>query len=71
MFLRSTLILLLAFWSTVAYAGEAEHPLKPLDLSSPRATLNTFLTSVDALYSLADEEYWGPPAAKPQIASRP
>jgi len=49
--------------STVARAADTgEHPLEPPDLSSPRATLNTFLTTGDAYLRLLREEYWETPS---------
>ena len=48
-------VILLALWSPVA---DAAHPLEPLDLSSPRATLNSFLTMGDATYQLLSDAYW-------------
>jgi len=41
-------VILLALWSPIAAMADAGHPLEPLDLSSPRATLNSFLTMGDA-----------------------
>jgi MscS family membrane protein len=38
--------------------GDAEHPLEPLDLSSPGATLNSFLTTGDTYFRLLRDEYW-------------
>jgi len=49
--------------STVAWAADTgEHPLEPPDLSSPRATLNTFLTTGDAYLRLLREQYWETPS---------
>lgn len=39
-----------------------ENPLSPLDLSSPRATLNTFFEEVGALERIASEEFWSNPS---------
>jgi MscS family membrane protein len=39
--------------------ADSKHPLEPLDMSSPRATLNNFLTTGDALFKYVHEEYWG------------
>jgi MscS family membrane protein len=55
-------VLLLALWSPVAGAADTGHPLAPLDLSSPRATLINFLTTGDALFQLLREEYQGTPS---------
>jgi MscS family membrane protein len=54
--------MLLALWSPVAGGADAAHPLEPLDLSSPRATLNTFLTTGDAFFQLLRDEYWQAPS---------
>jgi MscS family membrane protein len=43
-------------------AADADHPLEPLDLSSPRATLNSFLETGDAYFRLLREEYWNTPS---------
>ena len=55
-------MLLLALCSSVANAADARHPLEPLDLSSPRATLNSLLTSGDAYFRLISDEYWENPS---------
>jgi hypothetical protein len=44
-------VMLLALWSPVAGVADAGHPLEPRDLSSPRATLNSFLTTGDAFFA--------------------
>jgi MscS family membrane protein len=54
--------MLLALWSPVAGVADTGHPLEPLDLSSPRATLNTFLTTGDAFFHLLSDEYWHAPS---------
>lgn len=38
--------------------ADAKHPLESLDLSSPRATLNSFLTTGDALFQWLRDEHW-------------
>jgi MscS family membrane protein len=55
-------ILLLVLWSSVASATDTSHPLEPLDLSSPRATLNSLLTTGDAYFRLARDEHWRTPS---------
>jgi MscS family membrane protein len=55
-------VLSLALWSPVAGAADAKYPLEPLDLSSPRATLNSFLTTGDAYLRLLNDEYWETPS---------
>jgi MscS family membrane protein len=48
----------LALLLTSVAAANPEHPLEPLDLSSPRATLNSFLTTGDTYFRLLRDEYW-------------
>jgi MscS family membrane protein len=55
-------LMLLALWAPTAGMASTEHPLEPQDLSSPRATLNSFLTTGDALFHLMREEYWHAPS---------
>jgi len=45
-----------------AIAQDDVHPLKPPDLSSPRATLKTFLDSADALVTYLDRDYLPAPS---------
>lgn len=42
--------------------ADARYPLEPMDLSSPRATLNSFLTTGDAYFTLLRNEYWDTPS---------
>ncbi|HET8734425.1 MAG TPA: hypothetical protein VFM45_11725, partial [Anaeromyxobacteraceae bacterium] len=51
------LALALAAWAMPAAGADAAHPLRPVDRSSPRATLQTFLASGDALVDLLEGEY--------------
>ena len=55
-------MLLLALWSPITGAADAGNPLEPLDLSSPRATLNSFLATGDAYFRLLRDEYWHTPS---------
>jgi MscS family membrane protein len=55
-------VLLLALWLPIAGLADTGHPLEPLDLSSPRATLNSFLTAGDTFVQLLRDEYWGAPS---------
>jgi len=48
--------------------ADAGHPLEPLDLSSPRATLHSFLTTGDSFFRLLRDEYWE--NSSPEIAAR-
>ncbi|HYQ71820.1 MAG TPA: mechanosensitive ion channel family protein, partial [Gammaproteobacteria bacterium] len=41
-----------------AALADAEYPLEPPDLSSPRATLSSFLETGDAFFRLLRNEYW-------------
>ena len=52
-------ILQLALLAPSVALADAEHPLEPLDLSSPRATLHSFLMTGDAFFRLLRDEYWG------------
>ena len=55
-------VMLLALWSPTAAPANDKYPLEPLDLSSPRATLNSFLKTGDALYqTISDEHLWRAP----------
>ena len=56
-------VMLLALWSAIACAvDDRRDPLEPLDLSSPRATLNSFLTTGDDYLLLLHDEYWETPS---------
>jgi MscS family membrane protein len=55
-------MILLAMWAPVAGLADASHPLEPPDLSSPRATLNSLLTTGDAYFRLVRDEYWDTPS---------
>ncbi|MGD2056683.1 MAG: mechanosensitive ion channel family protein [Gammaproteobacteria bacterium] len=55
-------LLLLALGSSVAAASHTGHPLEPLDLSSPRATMNSLLATGDAYFRLLRDEYWETPS---------
>ena len=55
------LLVVPAMWSHQATATDSEHPLKPPDLSSPRATLNSFLSTGDELYSAMNAAYSSDP----------
>jgi hypothetical protein len=59
---------LLLFWSAVAKATDDANPLQPLDLSSPRATLDNFLNRMDAFYRVLEEEYWDAPKPRDRRA---
>jgi MscS family membrane protein len=47
-----------------AAAGDERHPLEPLDTSSPRATLSSFLANVDEVWQIYRERYWHSPSAE-------
>jgi len=44
--------------STSLVHAEAEHPLEPLDTSSPRATLNAFVAGLEDVYRRFRDDYW-------------
>ena len=53
----------IALWLSIAGAvDDRRHPLEPLDLSSPRATLNSFLATGDDYLRLLNDEYWETPS---------
>ena len=61
--LRRLVILWVLFGVTVmAVAQDSVQPLKPLDRSSPRAALKTFLDTVDNLSALIESEYLETPS---------
>jgi MscS family membrane protein len=43
-------------------SADDPHPLQPPDLSSPRATLNTFLATSERHYGVIAEEFWSSPS---------
>ena len=45
-----------------AFAENKPHPLEPLDTSSPRATLSSFLAEVDQAWRVYRDEYWHAPS---------
>ena len=56
-------VTLVALSATIAApADSGKHPLEAPDLSSPRATLNSFLTAGDDYLRLLSEEYWENPS---------
>lgn len=55
-----TLLLLLGL--TTLVTADTQHPLAPPDFSSPRATLNTFLTTGDRVLSLISGDHWDNPS---------
>ena len=55
-------VMLLALWLPVAVVAEDSHPLEPLDLSSPRATLSSFLAVGDTFFHQLRDEYWQTPS---------
>jgi MscS family membrane protein len=55
-------VMLLALLPPTAGVTDDRHPLEPQDLSSPRATLNTFLTTGDVFSQLLRDEYWHAPS---------
>lgn len=55
-------VVLTVLWLPSANAAEPRRPLEPLDLSSPRATLNSFLTTGDQLLLYWSGTYWHSPS---------
>jgi MscS family membrane protein len=45
-----------------AAATDKRHPLEPLDTSSPRATLGSFLADVDEVWRIYRDQYWHSPS---------
>ena len=54
--------ILLVLCLPVKGVADDAHPLEPLDLSSPRATLNDFLTASDAMFTLLRDDFWHTPS---------
>jgi len=54
--------LLLILLNSSVIASEVQYPLEPLDLSSPKATLNSFLNKADTGFRLLHDEYWNSPS---------
>jgi len=51
-------VLLLSLWLSTAAWADSNHPLEPTDLSSPRATLSSFLATGDATFKHIRDEHW-------------
>jgi MscS family membrane protein len=45
-----------------ALAEDKHHPLEPLDTSSPRETLSSFLADVDRVWQIYRDQYWHSPS---------
>ncbi len=58
----STCLMLLTLYLPCAISAETSHPLEPMDLSSPRATLNTFMELGDTAYQHLSEILQGTPS---------
>jgi hypothetical protein len=54
--------LMLSLGFPLIVSADTRHPLEPLDFSSPRATLNTFLTTADRALSLIRGQHWDNPS---------
>ena len=61
-FRRLTILWAALFIATLAQGQDPLHPLKPIDLSSPRATLTTFLDGGDAVGSYLVRDYLPSPS---------
>ena len=55
-------VMLLVLCLPVISVAADNYPLEPPDLSSPRATLNGFLTTGDRFYQQIRDEYWHAPS---------
>lgn len=44
--------------------ADSEHPLQPLDLSSPKATIKSLMSTGDLMLSIQRDEFWNNPNAK-------
>ena len=60
--LRISIISLVCCANVPAVDDTGTHPLEPMDLSSPRATIMSFLSSSDALLRLVRQEHWDAPS---------
>ena len=63
-FIRSILQICFVFaCMTPLHAGELDvHPLQPLDCSSPRATMKSYIVSVNAISEYLQGEHWNEPS---------
>jgi hypothetical protein len=59
---RLTILWAALFIATLARGQDPTHPLKPTDLSSPRATLKTFLDAGDAVGAYLARDYLPSPS---------
>ncbi len=59
--LLANCLIFLTLYLPSAVSAEIDNPLEPMDLSSPRATLNSFLDAGDAVYQQISENYHGTP----------
>ena len=55
-------VVLLVLGRPCIAVAENAHPLEPPDFSSPRATLNTFLTTGDRALSFLRDRHWDTPS---------
>ena len=55
-------LLMLNLWLVPGYAiSSGDHPLEPVDTSSPRATLTSFITELQDVYRIFRDSYWDAP----------
>jgi MscS family membrane protein len=68
----ASVVMVFVLGATIALGQDQVHPLKPPDRSSPRAALETFLDSADALAAFLAREYMPSPsrAAFERLVSR-
>lgn len=60
--LMSALVALALLYFMPAGQADEQHPLAPVDTSSPRATLLGFLTEVDRVWEIYRDQYWHSPS---------
>ena len=60
-FVGQCLLIAIMLWGAGYAKADAEHPLEPVDTSSPRATLTGFLDEMDGIWGMFRDEYWDSP----------
>jgi len=61
-FVGQCLLIAILLWGAGYAKADSEHPLEPVDTSSPRATLTGFLDELDALMRVFRAEHWDAPS---------
>ncbi len=57
----ASLLLFLTLLSAPALQADPQFPLEPIDTSSPRATLNSFISNADTVFEIMGGKYWHAP----------